>query len=117
MLSHIVLFTPRADIAHGDRQRLTDALSRALSAIPSIRRCRIGRRVTYGFSYEQRMRDDYDYAAILDFDDADGLKEYLEHPAHEELSRQFYATVETNLVYDYELLEGTDGIADLLGGS
>jgi hypothetical protein len=116
MLAHIVLFMPRADIAQGDRQRFSDALSRALTAIPSIRRCRIGRRVTYGFSYEQRMRDHYEYAAILDFDDAAGLKEYLEHPAHEELSQQFYATVETSLVYDYELREGSEGIADVLAG-
>ena len=117
MLAHIVLFTPRADIAHGDRQRLTDALSRALSAIPSIRRCRIGRRVTYGFSYEQRLQEHYEYAAILEFDDAAGLEEYLKHGAHEEVSQRFWATAEASSIYDFELLEGADEIAGLLGGA
>ena len=60
------------------------------------------------------MRDHYEYVAILDFDDAAGLQAYLDAPAHEELSRQFYATVETNLAYDYELREGADGITVLL---
>jgi hypothetical protein len=115
MLAHIVLFSPRADAARGDRERLADALSRALAAIPSIRRCRVGRRVTHGFGYEQGMREHYEYAAIIEFDDAAGLKAYLEHPAHEELARQYYATVEANLTYDYELLEGPSKIADLLG--
>lgn len=63
------------------------------------------------------MQEHYEYAAIIDFDDAAGLKAYLAHPAHEELSQQFYATVERSLAYDYELLEGTEGIAGLLGGS
>ena len=117
MLAHIVLFTPRADIAQGDRQRLSDALSRAVAAIPSIRRCRIGRRVTYGFNYEQGMHEHYEYAAIFEFDDAAGLREYLEHRAHEEVSQCFWATAAASLIYDYELREGRDEIADLLGGS
>jgi hypothetical protein len=116
MLAHIVLFTPRSDLSAGDRQRLADALSEALASIPSIRRCRVGRRVKFGVGYEETIEDHYEYVAILDFDDAAGLQAYLIAPAHEELSRQFYATVETNVAYDYELLEGAAGIA-VLGSS
>lgn len=119
MLAHLVLFTPRADAGQGDRQRLADALSQALAAIPSIRRCRVGRRVTAGFSYEQGVRDHYEYAALLEFDDAAGLREYLEHPAHEDLSLLYYSTVATNVAYDYELQDATEsrGWLDLTASS
>jgi hypothetical protein len=116
MLTHLVLFTPRADIEAADRQRLADALSEALAKITSIRRCRVGRRVTFGFGYEAAVPENYQYLAIIDFDDAAGLQAYLGHPVHEELARQFYATVAANFACDYELLEGTAAISALLTG-
>jgi hypothetical protein len=63
------------------------------------------------------MRDHYEYVAIIEFDDSAGLRQYLEHPTHDVLSRHFYASTETMLAYDYHLLEGTEGIGDLLAGS
>jgi hypothetical protein len=116
MLTHIVLFTPRADIDAEGRRGLADALSAALAKITSIRRCRVGRRVTFGFGYEAAVPEDYRYVAIIEFDDAAGLTAYLQHPAHEELARQFYGTVAANLACDYDLLEGTAGVNALLAG-
>ena len=110
MIAHVVLFKPRPDLSDRDREDLVAALTRALGEIPSIRRARVGRRVTHGRPYEALMRADYQHAAILEFDDVAGLKAYLEHPAHEALGAQFFAVFEEALMYDYELEEGAAGL-------
>jgi hypothetical protein len=108
MLAHVVLFRPKADLSDAERDALIDALAQALAEIPSIRRARIGRRVTHGRPYEQLMRADYAYLALLEFDDVAGLQAYLNHPAHEQLATRFFAAFEEALMYDYELREGAD---------
>ncbi len=113
MLVHLVLFRPRADLSADGRAGLADALAGALRNIPSIRRARIGRRVTHGRQYEQLMRVDYQYAAVLEFDDLAGLKAYLEHPTHDALAARFFAAFEEALMYDFELKEGEEGLRDL----
>jgi len=110
MVVHLVLFRPRADLSTAERTALIDAFQQALNAIPSIRRARIGRRVTHGRGYEQLMRVDYEYAAILEFDDVGGLKAYLEHPQHDALGARFFATFEAALMYDYEVADGLGAI-------
>ena len=108
------MFQPRADLPAAERQALASALTTALRVIPSIRRATLGRRVTHGRPYEQLMRVNYEYAALLEFDDLAGLQAYLEHPAHDALAAQFFAAFEEALMYDYDLTEGLDGIAGLL---
>lgn len=114
MITHLVLFRPRAGLSPVERIELTDALRTALRAIPSIRRARIGRRVTHGRLYEQAMRVDYEFAALLEFDDISGLKAYLEHPAHDALATRFFSVVDEALMYDFELGEGEDGLTSLV---
>jgi len=114
MITHVVLFRPRAGLSPAQRGGLADALRTALETIPSIRRARIGRRVTHGRPYEQLMRVDYEFAALLDFDDLAGLKAYLEHPAHEALATRFFEVLEEALMYDFALNEGVDALANLL---
>jgi hypothetical protein len=105
VIAHLVLFRPKADLSTSDREALAGALTAAAKQIPSVRRVRVGRRVTHGRAYEQLMRVDYTHAAILEFDDLDGLQAYLRHPAHEELARRFFLSFEEGLFYDYELTE------------
>ena len=115
MIAHVVLFRPRRDLSPGERQALVSTFTEALRAIPSIRRARVGRRVTHGRpGYEQSMRTDFPYAAVIEFDDAAGLAAYLEHPAHEQLGEQFFAVFEEALMYDFDLAEGEDGLKQLL---
>jgi hypothetical protein len=114
VITHLVLFRPRADLSDAARRGLADALTGAIRQIPSVRRARVGRRVTHGRPYEQLMRVNYEYAAILEFDDLDGLKAYLAHPAHEALAARFFESLEEALMYDYELREGPDAVAALL---
>src|SRR5262245_30568558 len=113
MLTHLLLFRPKADLETQDRAALVSVLRQALRSIPSIRGARIGRRVMNGRPYEQAMRVNYEFAALLEFDDVAGLKAYLEHPAHDALAARFFSVVDDALIYDFELVEGEEGLANL----
>ena len=77
MIAHVILFSPRADLSPAARRELLDALVAASAGIPSIRQFRVGRRIKHGLpGYEQMMRDDYEFAAIVEFDDVEALKSY-----------------------------------------
>ncbi len=111
---HIVLFRLRSELSAAERDALVLTLSTACREIPSVRRCRIGRRYLHGRPYEQAMREDLPYAAIIEFDDHAGLKTYLEHPAHDELGSRFTAAIDARLIYDFEM-QDSDRV-DLLTG-
>lgn len=117
MIAHFVLFRPRGDLSPAARHVLAEAFETALREIPSIRRARVGMRLLHGRVYEALMQVDYQYAAILEFDDAAGLKAYLEHPAHQQLASQFFDVFEHALMYDFDLREGTAGLEALLAGT
>src|SRR5713226_8609121 len=103
MVSHIVLMKPRPDLSDADRQALVAAFERAVREIPSVRGVRVGRRVAHGAGYEAAMPDRADYVAVIDFDDLAGLQAYLRHPAHEALGARFNQSLQSALVYDFEV--------------
>jgi hypothetical protein len=103
MISHIVLFRPRGNLSVADRIGFADALLKARQDIPTIRGFRIGRRVTHGAAYEALTAQDFPYAAVIDFDDLQGLQAYLAHPAHDAVGTFFATAMEAALVYDYEM--------------
>ncbi len=103
MISHVVLMKPRADLAAAGRVEFVAAFRRALLEIPSVRGVRVGRRVVHGTNYESLGPDVPDYLAIIDFQDLDGLKEYLAHPAHADLGARFYQVLSSAFVYDFEV--------------
>ena len=106
MIAHVVLFRPRADLTAAERDGLVVAFEQALGAIPSIRRARVGGRVLHECRYQSLMKEDYPYAAVIEFDDLAGLTAYLEHPAHEQLATRFFAVLEAALIYDFDLKDG-----------
>jgi hypothetical protein len=114
VIVHLVLFTPKPSLPASARAALADAVAMAVREIPVIRRVRVGARVTHGRPYEQLMRVNYEYAAMLEFDDLSGLVAYLEHPAHEALAERFFESFEEALMYDYELKDGAAAVAGLL---
>jgi hypothetical protein len=112
MVSHVVLFRPKAGLSSAQREAFIDALMRARREIPAIRRFRVGKRVTHGREYERAMPD-FPYAAIIDFDDLAGLKTYLEHPAHRAVGELFGATLEAGLVYDFEMVDDVESVGEI----
>jgi hypothetical protein len=117
VLVHLVLFRPKPDLDAAARQNLADALTAALTQIPSVRRVRVGRRVMHGRGYERAMRANYSHIAMLEFDDLAALQEYLQHPAHEQLAAQFFAAFEEALMYDYDVGEGETAIRTMAGSA
>lgn len=108
MIVHVILYTPKTDMPDRTRQEILEGLATAATAIPSIRRLRVGRRVKHGRpGYEQAMQTDFEYAVIAEFDDVDGLLAYLSHPAHGALGAHFMSSAQSALAYDYELIDLT----------
>ena len=114
MIAHVVLFRLRSDVPLAERRALIEAWETALRDIPSIRRASVGRRIRIGRPYEQLTRTDFPYAAILEFDDTDGLKAYLDHPAHEPISTRFFAALADTLIYDFDVDESAEGLRGML---
>jgi hypothetical protein len=105
MITHIVLFKPHESLTDEQKQSILDAVVATVGQCPTVRSCRIGRRVLLGRpGYEQEMREDYQFALLIDFDDLDGLAAYLTHPGHARLGGFFTNAASASLAYDYEVV-------------
>jgi Stress responsive A/B Barrel Domain len=109
MISHVVLFRPRPTIGPAERAAIAEHLKTAIVQCPTVRGCRVGRRVQHGLAgYEQQMAEDYQFALILDFDNVEGLLAYLQHPAHAGIGGLFTSAASASLAYDYEVVDLKD---------
>ena len=109
MIAHIVLFRLRPEVSLEERHALIGAWATALKNIPVIRRARVGQRVRVGRSYESLTRLDFPFAAVLEFDDLDGLRTYLDHPAHEAMATRLFALIADTLIYDFDISADAEG--------
>jgi hypothetical protein len=105
MMTHVVLFTPRADLGEAEIARLSTTLASALDGIPSIRRYQVGRRVRLGTAYDQAAPLDFSYLALVELDDRAALAAYLEHPLHQALGRLFYEMSAVALAADFQTVD------------
>ena len=103
MVWHLVLMKPRGALSPADRQALVDAFNSVLHEISVIREVRLVHRVTHGAAYEAVALDSAHLIISIGFDDLDGLQSHLRHPAHAELSVQFYQSFSSALIYDFEM--------------
>jgi hypothetical protein len=106
MVTHVVLFRPRPDLTQDERRAFVTALEHALKNIPLIKRAQIGRRLLLDRHYDELNAANFPFAAILEFDNEQDLRAYLEHPAHQMLGAQFYVTSDAALVFDFEIVSG-----------
>lgn len=103
MILHAVLFRPLDSLSDAARSQILQAVTAAVTNCPTVRSARVGRRVRHGLpGYEQTMREQYEYALLLEFDDVEGLKAYLTHPAHGPVGGFFASAGSAALAYDYE---------------
>ena len=104
MIAHIVLLQPRADLTDAEREEALATLRNTAAGVPEIRAIRLGRRIKHGLpGYEQLMQQDFEYALIVEVEDAEALKRYLQAPAHAALGELFYRATSAALAYDYAL--------------
>jgi hypothetical protein len=102
VISHVVLFRPRATLTKEERAALIDSLKSAVTGIASIKRTTIGKRILLNRpGYETVMAEHFEYSAILEFDSEADLRAYLDHPAHLELGRLLFTAAEAVLAYDF----------------
>jgi hypothetical protein len=102
VIAHVVLFRPKDAVPDSARDAFVSAIVSARQAIPSIRRFWVGRRLLDGAPSYLLPTGDFPFAAVIEFDDRQGLAAYLQHPAHEALAQVLHATVDAALVFDYE---------------
>jgi hypothetical protein len=108
MIAHIVLLQPKPDLTEAQRQEALQTIRRSAAGIPEIRRFQFGRRIKHGLpGYEQLMPQDFEFALIIEVDDVDALKRYLQAPAHVALGHLFYTATAAALAYDYELTQSS----------
>ena len=106
MIAHVVLFSPSPSLGAEQKSAILQGLTQAVRQCPTVRTCRIGRRIRHGLpGYEQRMREDFQYYLLLEFDDVEGLRAYLGHPAHAAIGGFFTSAASASLAYDYEVVE------------
>ncbi len=108
MILHVVLFRPRPTVTDAERQQMLDAIDEAARGIPAVRRFQIGSRITHGAGYESMTSENFPYLAVIEVDDLEGLRSYLEHPSHQKLGALFYELLEAALVFDYQTREASE---------
>jgi hypothetical protein len=108
MISHIVLFRPRADVTPGDRRAFVAALEDACRRVPTIRRATIGR------SLPDDTGRDFPYTAVIEFDDKAGLTAYLSHPLHGPLANLFRQTCAATMIVNAETTDAGTPLAPFL---
>jgi hypothetical protein len=105
MTVHVVLFRPKPDVTEAQREALFEAMRAAARGIPTVRGFRIGQQLAQPPQYLLSGFPPFPWVALLEFDDADGLRTYLAHPLHQALGQQFNAAADAALIYDYEITE------------
>jgi hypothetical protein len=106
VIAHIVLLQPKPELTEAQRADALRTIERSTAGIPEIRRVSFGRRVRHGLpGYEQLMPQDFEFALIVEVDDIDALKRYLQAPGHTALGSLFYTATSAALAYDYELID------------
>jgi hypothetical protein len=107
VIAHLVLLQPRPELTEQQRADALRTIEQSAANVPDIRRLRLGRRIRHGLpGYEQLMPQDFEFALIIEVDDVDALKRYLQAPAHEALGHLFYTATSAALAYDYEFKTG-----------
>jgi len=98
-LIHVVVLKAKDDTASSDTQSLIDDSYSQLAKIKGVRGLWAGKPSSKG---TPDAASDYTVALVLAFDDAAGLKTYLNDSAHTKFADKYLKKYETPVVYDYE---------------
>jgi hypothetical protein len=106
MISHVVLFRPKASLTTDQRASLINALRNAVTGIPTIKKTTIGKRILLNRpGYETQMAEHYEYSAILEFESEADLRAYLDHPSHADLGKRLFHSADAVLAYDFSSVD------------
>jgi hypothetical protein len=106
VIVHLVLLKLRQDVTPSDIRLLARQLAELCQAIPDVKAAWAGPRRDIDAGYARSFGDStYDYAAVLQFSDRDGLLRYLQHQDHRELGRRFWEVCQATVVFEGELFD------------
>ncbi len=98
-LVHVVILKLKTDSSSGEAQAVIDETYSQLSKIKPVRGAWAGKPAAKG---TPDAATDYTVALVLAFDDAAGLKAYLNDPVHTKFADKHLKLWEAPLVYDFE---------------
>ena len=117
MILHIVLYRPRPGLSEEAGRAFAEALVATRTSVPSVRQFWVGRQMAGSPAYRLAGSPDFPYAAVVVFDDRDGLLAYLEHRAHAALSELFNSSADAALICDFEVGDASDAVQILTKGT
>ncbi len=97
---HAVVFHLKKDVSPDASDRIIADARELLGHVPSVRELKVGRRAAKGTP--ELGRTDFEIGLLVLFDNADGLRAYLDHPKHKEYVARHLKEMESVLVYDFE---------------
>jgi hypothetical protein len=104
LIVHIVLLRFRNDLTEAELGSFTQLVREACSEIPTVMKAYVGMRTDVDAGYQRNFGEStYDAAAVLHFEDKDGLIAYLRHPRHAELGRAFWAISSAAVVFETDV--------------
>jgi hypothetical protein len=107
MIVHLVLFNPKPSVTSSQKRSFAKTMRACFEAVPEIRRVRVGKPTQVDPGYQRLFGVmTYQFVAILEFDSADGLISYLNHPTHTTLGSMFWEICESTIVSEHELIDG-----------
>ena len=95
MVDHLVFFAVREDASPEEVRDLLDSIRGLKDEVPGTVDLSVGE------DFSGRSGD-YTHALFARFEDAAGLKGYMEHPAHLAVVEKLGATTSGRIVADYE---------------
>jgi hypothetical protein len=100
---HAVIIPLKKDAPEGEADALIADAKELLGSIPSVRGLRAGKPVEKGPG--DFVQKDYQVGLVLGFDDAEGLKAYLEHPQHLKYVERHIKNVDTEHLRVFDFAE------------
>jgi heme-degrading monooxygenase HmoA len=95
MITHVVLLNPETEISADEIARVLDHVRGLQEDIPGIVETRAGKNLSAN-------NQGYTYGFVMRFVDAEHLKAYAPHPAHQVVSRELRAICESIIDFDIE---------------
>ena len=111
MIAHIVLFRPKREVGVDGMRAFARTLQTVCRDVPSVKRAIAGR-ITDDKQFIGHTT--YHYAAVIEFDDEDGLKLYLNSQYHKDLAVMFWRFCDSTVILDVTTVDVITGKIDEL---
>lgn len=97
---HTVIFYLKKDAPAGEADELIADAHDLLGKVPSVRGLRAGRPAEKPAS--ANGKNDFQVGLLVLFDDAQGLREYIDHPKHQEYVARHKKYIDRIVAYDFQ---------------